>query len=107
MRWQFWQNPAPRKLSNKVKKSLLDQFQVGSPQVDDMRLLDKGGRFAGRRVRFIRIFDPSLILGSTVGSLSYDQLERARDHGKSLLFEGHIETIDDLQQVFLSDRRTL
>jgi hypothetical protein len=106
MQWLFWQHPVPQKLSDRVKKSLIAEFPLDPQVVDKMLSMSKKGRFAGRQVRYMRIFDPALVQESEAATLTYDNLQRAQVHGKSLLFEGHTEKILDVERVYLSDRRT-
>jgi hypothetical protein len=69
---------------------MVSQFRVDPQTVDKMRVLGKGGRFAGRRVRLFRIFDPALIEQVPAIKLKFDDLDIA-GRGKALLFNGHIE----------------
>ena len=64
---------------------------MDSPAAGRLRFLERSGRFARRRVKFIRIFDPALIVSGRVAKLKYDDLA-ATAHCKALLFNGHIET---------------
>lgn len=112
MRWQFWQNAPPRKLSDQVQKALTAQFKIASDAMDEMRILSKRGQYSSRKVRFIRIFQPALIDGGDVARLKYQDLQETQAHRKALLFEGRIE-MDDFggrigkdNQVFLTDQRT-
>jgi len=95
MQWQIWQRSGPQELSGKVRHTLLSQFSMDSPTAARLRFLQKSGRFARRRVKFIRIFDPALIVSSQVAGLKYDDLA-ATAHCKALLFNGHIETDGEL-----------
>lgn len=112
MRLQFWQtSAAPQKLSDQVQRALTAQFRVKPDSMDDLRQLSKGGRFSSRKVHLIRIFDPSLIEGTTETPVRYNDLMDQKGHRKALLFEGHIEKedfrgrVDKDNQVFLSDLR--
>lgn len=109
MPWRFWQSPAPQKLSGQIRKSLVDQFPLDAGMVDNMRVLGKMGRFSGRRVEYIRIFDPARIDASGSGravALTYDHLEGNQAHRRSLLFEGHVESDHNMEQVYLKDVRS-
>jgi hypothetical protein len=111
MRWQFWQNAPPRKLSEQVQKALTAQFQIDPGIMSDMRLLSKRGQYSSRKVQFIRIFQPALIDAGVVARLKYRDLQEIPGHRKALLFEGRIEMddfggrIDKDNQVFLTDQR--
>ena len=112
MRWQFWQNAPPRKLSDQLQKALTAQFRIEPQSMDDMRLLSKRGQYSNRKVELIRIFDPTLVEGGEAAHPSYEDLLGIYGHRKALLFEGRIEKddfggrIDKSNQVFLTDLRT-
>jgi hypothetical protein len=55
-----------------------------------LRFEGKSGRYARRRVKFIRIFAPALIVKAQIANLKYDDLGLI-DHCKALRFNGHIE----------------
>ena len=111
MRWQFWQNAPPRKLSDQVQRALTAQFRIEPQDMDGMRLLSKRGQYSSRKVQLIRIFDPHLIDRGDVTRLKYQDLLEIDGRRKALLFEGRIE-MDDFggrigkdNQVFLNDVR--
>lgn len=112
MRWQFWQNAPPRKLSDQVQKALTAQFRVEPEAMEDMRVLSKRGQYSNRKVELIRIFDPALITDGHAIPLSYRSLSEIDGHQKALLFDGRIEKddfggrIDKNNQVHLTDLRT-
>ena len=112
MRWQFWQNAPPQKLSESVRKTLTAQFKVEGNASEDMRILSKRGQYSNRKVELIRIFNPTLIEIGHAVPLSYQSLLEINGHRKALLFEGRIEKddfggrIDKDNQVFLTDLRT-
>lgn len=111
MRWQFWQNAPPRKLSDQVQKALAAQFRVAPDAMDELRILSKRGQYSNRKVDLIRIFDPALIEYGHAVPLSYRSLLDIDGHRQSLLFEGHIEKddfagrVDKNNQVYLTDLR--
>jgi hypothetical protein len=90
MLWQFWQQSGPKELSGKVRNALVSQFKMDSRSVGKLRFLRKSGRFARRRVKLIRIFDPARSENGQVADLKYADLGMT-DHRKALLFNGHIE----------------
>jgi hypothetical protein len=112
MRWQFWQNAPPQKLSDQVQRALTAQLRIEPNTMDDLRLLSKRGQYSSRKVEFIRIFDPALVEAGDAAHLSYQGLLEIYGHRKALLFEGRIEKddfggrIDKDNQVFLTDLRT-
>ncbi len=104
MRWYFWQKPVPQELSDQVRKTLTAQYHLDSHRLDELRVSSKNGRYSGRQVKYIRIFDPYLIEDGEAASLSYDDLEETNGQHKALLFEGHIEK-DDIGGRVAKDRR--
>lgn len=107
MRWQFWQQPVPQKLSEHLKKALLSEFPLDPQLAERIRYMGKKGRFAGRPSEYIRIFDPALIVVSAgTAAPTYQGLSEAHNHRRALLFDGRTEKIDDNERVFLTDRRT-
>ena len=89
-----------------IKKRLIAQFSLDSQMVDKMRFSGKKGRYSDRPVKYIRIFDPGLVQDGESATPSYDALApQIPGHRKALLFEGHMEKIDENERVFLTDRR--
>ena len=100
----FWRKSGPKELPVSVKTALMSQFRLDSQTVDKMRFLANAGRFAGRQVQFIRVFDPALISHGAAAEVKFNDLQlEAGGHRKALLFEGHIEKEGN---VLLADRRT-
>lgn len=80
----WWQKSGPRDLSGNVGQSLNSQFVIEPLVLGRLRYMDKGGKIGGDPVRFLRIFDPTLIPnGSTVAK--YTDLD---GYKAALLFEG-------------------
>ena len=109
MRWQFWRQALPQKLSDVVLKSLLIQFPIDAQLADRIRFLGRSGRFSGRPSQYIRIFDPTLI-GDRIGDRdtlapTYDDFSENQHHRGALLFEGRTEKVYENVQVYLTDRR--
>jgi hypothetical protein len=100
----MWQKPVARELSNQVKKSVMTQFHLDSQTVDKMRFSGKKGRYSNRPVNYLRIFDPVLIKKGESVTPGYNDFELADSGRTALLFEGHVEKVQDNEQVFLSDR---
>lgn len=70
-----------------IAQKLVSQFRVEPDILGRMRMVEKRGQFAGRSVRWIRIFDPALITESPVVR-RYDDLANLTD---AIQFEGQIE----------------
>jgi hypothetical protein len=105
MQWLLWQKPVAQKLSGQLKKHLIAQFSLDPQMVDKMRFSGKKGRYSTRPVKYIRIFDPLLVQDGKSATPNYDALVQVSGHRNALLFEGHMEKIDDNERVFLTDRR--
>lgn len=105
MQWLFGNKSVAQELSDQVKQSVITQFNLGAPEVDKMRFSSKKGRYVNRPVKYIRIFDPVLIQAGESAALNYDAFAPTGNRRSALLFEGHVEKINDQNMVFLSDRR--
>ena len=106
MQWLLWQKPVAQKLPEQLKKRLIAEFSLDSQTVDKLRFPGKKGHYSNRPVKYIRIFDPSLIEdGKEDGKSaapSYDALVRIPGLRRALLFDGRIETNE---RVYLIDQR--
>ena len=85
------------KLSTGVREAIESQYKVTPEQASELRTAEKGGSYALRPVRLIRVYQPG-DLGGDTGSASYDQLEGS----KAVWFQGKIEKKG---QIFLKDIR--
>jgi hypothetical protein len=103
MQWILWQKPVAQKLSDQIKKSLIAQFPLDSQMVDKLRFSGKKGRYSDRPVKYIRIFDPTLIPHGESAVPSYDALIQISGNRSALLFDGRIEANE---RVYLTDQRT-
>jgi hypothetical protein len=73
-----------------LKQALLAQFRVGPEASASLRVMEKSGRFGGRRVRMFRIFDPGLLEGGVATKMRFEDLALA-SAARSVLFHGHVE----------------
>ncbi len=97
MDWQFWKRSSGG-VSDSVRKALVGQYKLDEGLISRLRGVEKGGHYAGRVVRHVRVFDPTLLgNGSTVRR--YEDLDA---HKAAILFEGHVEKDG---AVYLADRR--
>jgi hypothetical protein len=99
MWWQLRKKKAPETLSEDIKKVLESQYGLDSRNTAELLCLEKRGLHAGRQVRQIRIFDPSLSRKGAGPIRKYDELML---HREALLFQGYIDTDGS---VHLSDWR--
>lgn len=98
MWWQFWQSSGPTLVPNRVAKALTSQFGLSTEAIAELRYVEKPGLYAGRRIKYVRIFDPSLNESKGVGR--YEDMTTSKE---CLLFEGHVEKKGSL--IHLVDRR--
>lgn len=103
MGWMLWQKPVSQELSDQIKEHLIAEFTLEPLTVAQMRFSGKKGHYSNRPVKYIRIYDPSLIPNGESALLSYDNLAQKSGNGSALLFEGRIEAN---KQVYLTDHRT-
>jgi hypothetical protein len=76
-------------LPDKVRQTLISRFRLDDDQTTRLRYMEKRGHFAGRQVRFLRVFDPALIpSGSEKLPQAFNDLGAYR---QAVLFEGQIE----------------
>ncbi|MDA1271981.1 MAG: hypothetical protein O3A93_12110 [Chloroflexi bacterium] len=97
----FWTGSKSQELTQAVRANLESEFKVGPESLAKLSSLEKNGKFAGRKVRFIRIFDPALISNSDGSKLKYQDFQETEDR-EALRFEGHIELNGP---IYLADRR--
>jgi hypothetical protein len=102
MKLKLWESSRSQSLPESVRKTLSTQFHLMPDDIDQLRLLEKRGRFAERPVRFIRVFNPALMENSGAATLKYDDLLNTYVRRNALFFEGHIEKDG---HVYLVDRR--
>jgi hypothetical protein len=100
VRLKLWESSRAQPLPEPVRKTLSAQFHLTPEDTYQLRLLEKRGQFAERPVRFIRVFNPSLMENSAI-ALRYDDLLDTYARRNALLFEGHIEKDG---RVYLADR---
>lgn len=88
MRWTLWQRKGPYKLPDAVREALASQYGLDTRSTEGLLCVESPGWHIGKRVREIRIFDPSLARSGTRPITKYDDLMLCRE---ALLFQGHIE----------------
>jgi hypothetical protein len=100
MNFLFWKDSKPG-LTKTIRDILISEFHLGPESLAKLRVLGMNGKYAGRRVRMIRIFDPSLSSKVQGSKLKYRDLQEGGERG-ALRFEGRIEMDGP---VYLTDRR--
>ena len=98
----LWRNSGPWELSKEVRATLTSQYRLDTEILARLRILEKSGKYAGRRVIFIRIIDPTLLTTSPGSSLKYGALDNG-NHSNAVQFDGHIEKSG---LVVINDRRS-
>jgi hypothetical protein len=86
----FWIGSKSRELTGAIRTNLVSEFHLGPESLAKLSALETNGKFAGRKVRFIRIFDPALLANGNASTLKYQDLQEPGDR-QALRFEGHIE----------------
>ena len=85
------------KLSTGIKEAIESQYKITPTQAAELRTAEKGGSYALRPVRLVRVYQPA-DLGGDNTTASYDDLEGS----KAVWFQGKIEKKG---QIFLKDIR--
>ena len=88
----------PKAVPEAIRSALREKLGSDSRQLDQCQAVERSGRYAGRKVRHVRVFDPRL-LKSLAGQVSYATLDTQK---ASIIFEGHFEQNGGL---VISDRR--
>lgn len=81
----FWRGRGPTALSPKLRNAVIDRFNLTEKAIDALKMIQKNGRFAGRKVTHIRVFDPSIVSGEVTRYGHLDGLKQ------SIRFTGRIE----------------
>lgn len=98
VQWQFWQHSGSGSVPEPVAKALKEVYRLEKPALVGLGYRQKRGHYAGRTVKFIRVFDATQVNQGGRTVRNYDDLNA---HTQALLFEGHMEK----DQVFLKDKR--
>ncbi len=86
-----------REVSHNIRDALVEEFDLEPEVAARMRAAEKRGRYAGRRVTYVMIYDPTKLSGERE---DYDSLRSLRN---GVDFAGRIETGGS---VHLVDRRS-
>lgn len=76
-------SPVPANVSSAIQNKL----KISPEELGNLRSVEREGHYAGRKVRFIRVFDPRLVAN---GSPKVNFVDLAKTPA-AILFEGHIE----------------
>ena len=101
MKLMFWKASKPLLVTKVINRHLTSEFGLGSELLAKLCMLDKNGKFANRRVRMVRVFDPELVSTGETSKLKFEDL-KGTGNEKALRFEGRFEKDGTL---FMSGRR--
>ena len=73
LQWQFWKS-GKRELTPELKKALLSEFHLDEEAAGKLHFVQKRGKFAGRSVTHICIFDAIAVPNSDSSSITYDEV---------------------------------
>ncbi len=55
--WKFW-NRGLRDITDELRTVLMNEFSVDSQEADKMRFVQRRGKYGGRSVRYVQLFQP-------------------------------------------------
>lgn len=89
MNWKFWQGASsgPRPAPQEILNVAGSRMRIPAYESDRLMIVEERGTFAGRQVRFFRVYDPDR-LGPLDGPIAYRTLAMKRE---AVMFEGHSE----------------
>ena len=96
--WRFGKGGG-RGVTPEMQKVLSSQFHLDSEVTAKLQFVHKQGKYAGRSVRHICIFDPTVVLGPDNLSVTFDEVVNQQ---AGVLYVGYIEKDGT---VFLSSKR--
>ncbi len=89
MGWQFWRRASgPTAVDETLRDLIMSRFELTAVDIDKLSVLRRAGKFAGRPVTRLRVFDPSLLNGELGDVRTYEQLDI---QAQAVCFEGHTE----------------
>ena len=89
MGWQFWRSePGPKAVDGKLRDLIMSRFNLSAVDIDKLSVIRRSGKFAGRPVTRLRVYDPSLLNGDAGGVSTYMHLD---EQAQAVCFEGYDE----------------
>ena len=85
MQWFFKKDPGPKALPKDLRKEVINKFYVDAEKAGRLMYIEREGRYAGRPVQYVRIYDPELLQEEQ----TIRQYEDVSGHWVS--FEGRLE----------------
>lgn len=86
-------------IPSSIQTVLQSQYNLDREAMRSLRCKERDGNFAGRPVRYIRVYDPSQYASRGKRIRSYHDLDRNKE---GILFEGYV---DKQGHAYISDRR--
>lgn len=96
---QLFGKSKAKKLPERVRSEIISQFHMDEPQVDQLRCLEKKGVYAGRQVKYIRVFDPTRASDTRKGGPKYEDVKASSEAN---FFEARLEQNGS---IYLTDTR--
>jgi hypothetical protein len=84
----FFGKPAPRVPSPALRQALLDARRGTPAEIDALRVVERRGSYAGRRVTYFRAFDPAQAAARAVAVRAFGDLD---PHAGLIVATGHTE----------------
>ena len=88
-----------REISPEMQKVLATEFHLESEVTARLQFAQKKGKYAGRSVRHICIFDPTVVLDQEGSAITFDEVVKQQ---VGVLFIGYIEKDGT---IFLASKR--
>ena len=89
MGWQFWRSePGPKAVDGKLRDLIMSRFNLSVVDIDKLSVIRRSGKFAGRPVTRLRVYDPSLLNGDAGDVSTYIHLD---EQVQAVCFEGYDE----------------
>lgn len=86
---RFWKSePGPAAIDSKLRELITNRFKLSTGEIDKLSVLRRAGKFAGRPVTRLRVYDPSLIDGDAAQVSKFLDLDA---QSQAVCFEGHDE----------------
>lgn len=86
MPWQFWlRGRGPGPLSQQVRNAIVDRYSTTDDIVGKLTMIRKSGKFAGRKVTHVRVFD------ATVHDIAISRYSDLDTDQESIRYTGRIE----------------
>ena len=87
--WRFWNGKSHElELSKNLKELLVSAFKMDTLDVPKIRYVRKKGRYAGRSVQYVCLYDPVAVPARQIVPRKYDSL---CNQEIGVLFNGRVE----------------